>query len=627
MSNETISFQLLFHSGGAPVLAKQTFQPQPGKRFSTFPKDTDKIYLAGGFSSCTNDTQIPLSPTLQLNGDLGNFDNDFLQDIGRAELNRINSVTYRSYEFEPDKRVLAVAKDDESLTKFLETYSGVLQIEPLLIGSFHPEYATAEELRIEPLTEGCQVKYLIRKPINIELCTYCGICGPICPEDCLDENLSIDLSQCTYCNECVKICSQQAIDLYRGEKFEQQFQAIVLLDQPKVDLPDDQSRIFNLDQLEDMFSTFIPLYIEETVAWTSSICQYSRRPETGCTICRDACKHSAIVQNQNGVVIDHIQCVECGACLASCPTGALQYRRFPDKQFIEWFNTVRLNKNTTLIIGDEEQLHSLWWKRNIDKTDDILFLEHPNTRALTSMHLLFLISLGTRQVILLDDPEKCQSKQIARQVEIANTVFNTLFKYEQSVIITQPSDLKNALLGAGTNPLQEQYKNFNFTNRRDKLGDILSFLLEQSATSGQELSGELYSSFGSVECDRNLCTHCGACLNDCLIEALKTDEQTLTLSHTGILCVQCNTCVDVCPEDALKLKPGLLLSQSFIAPKELTSAEPIKCQECGKPFGTKKSFERIVAILKAKKPEDTNEDILAYCEKCRVVKMFEANQQ
>ena len=70
----------------------------------------------------------------------------------------------------------------------------------------------------------------------------------------------------------------------------------------------------------------------------------------------------------------------------------------------------------------------------------------------------------------------------------------------------------------------------------------------------------------------------------------------ITLFQKNILCVQCNACVAVCPENALALKPGLVLSELFFVTQELTRAEPIQCLECGKPFGTKKSYERIVKV-------------------------------
>jgi ferredoxin len=468
---------------------------------------------------------------------------------------------------------------------------------------------------------------MVRKPVDLDKCNYCAACGPVCPENCLDEHLFVDMSRCSYCNECVTTCPSQAIDLYRVEKYSLEFPALVLLDQPKVALPDDQTHIYNQDTLEQLFSSLVPLSIEETIGWTSSSCQFSTRANSGCTACLDACKHNALEQNQDGIAINYKRCVDCGACMASCPTGSLQYLHFTDQQFIEWFSTARPGKNTTIIIGKEQELHKLWWKKNATGASPVMFLEYPNNRALTAMHLLFLLSLGADRIILLDEPISIQDKPIASQVEIANTIFSTLFGGNERITFAPSTTLPATLQDVEPTPLKDFYHDFSFSNRRVKLGSTLSFLLGQSSTENAMLSREPFQPFGSVDCNAELCTHCGACLNECRIEALTTDSETLSLDHLAIQCVQCGTCVDVCPENALTLKPGLLLAPEFITPKELTRAEPIKCLECGKPFGTRKSYDRIVAILKAKSPDNMNEDVLEYCETCRVVKMFEAHQQ
>ena len=44
------------------------------------------------------------------------------------------------------------------------------------------------------------------------------------------------------------------------------------------------------------------------------------------------------------------------------------------------------------------------------------------------------------------------------------------------------------------------------------------------------------------------------------------------------------------------------------------------CKECGKAFGTKKSYERVAAIL-ARRQEAEN-GYLEYCETCRVAQIF-----
>ena len=78
----------------------------------------------------------------------------------------------------------------------------------------------------------------------------------------------------------------------------------------------------------------------------------------------------------------------------------------------------------------------------------------------------------------------------------------------------------------------------------------------------------------------------------------------------------------VCPEDALQLSPEFSLADPFFATVELATAEPMACKKCGKVFGTRKSFDRVMAILAKKEAVDTSH--FEYCETCRVVNLFEA---
>ncbi len=627
MGTSFYAYFIHYNGSGAPVLQKKSHDLQTGNRFSSQNK-SEKIYLAGGFSSFSQQTDHPLSPTLQINGDLANLSTEALQQIGLAEFNKCNATTFRSYIQEADNRVVVLSNNPASLTHFLETYGGVLEIEPLLIGSYHPDYNTADELEIEAIQKGCRIQYIVRKPVDLDKCNYCAACGPVCPENCLDENLFFDMSRCSYCNECVTACLKQAIDLYRIEKYNLEFPALVVLDQLQVKLPNDLTHVFKPDALEGLFSSLIPVNIEETISWSSNCCQCSSRADTGCTACLDACHHNALKLDQGNITINYNNCVECCACIASCPTGALQNLRLSDQQFINWFDTVRPEHNTTIVLGNEQELHKLWWKRNLQEIEQsILYLELPNTRALTGMHLLFLLSLGANRIILLDDPSSCQNKPIVSQIDIANTVFSTLFGGNERISIHSPVTLPEILQNTDPTPLNNFYHDFSFTNRREKFGSLLSFFLTQSSAQEALLSGEPFQSFGSIDCNDDLCTHCGACLNECRIEALTTDNETLSLNHLGILCVQCKSCVDVCPENALTMKPGLLLAPEFVTPRELTRAEPISCLQCGKPFGTRKSFDRIIAILKSKDANIMENSVLEYCETCRAVKIFEAHQQ
>ncbi len=629
MDEAFFSCVLLDDGSGNPALAKQRATIEPGIAFHL--KDSsEKVYLAGGFPSFTPQSTFSLSPTFQLNCDLGNLSDSELQLIAQAELNRLNASTYRSYTREVDTRVAVLANDSSLLNDFLETYGGVVHAEPLLLKGYDADYPTIDNLQVEQGENGYRLLYTVRTPIDDEKCAYCGLCGPACPEDCLSEDLFLDLSNCSYCKKCIEVCTHDAIDLYRAEKRSLDIPAVILLGVKNIELPRDRSRIFSEDSLDSFFATLIPIQVDETVSCNPYICQYISRLDAGCQECVDVCPRNAVLKTKAGISLKHELCSECGSCISSCPTGSMQYELFDDHRFVEWFKNIPIPSNCTVIIGNEKQLHALWWKRGLPGDVNFLFLEYPNISALTSMHLLFLLSLGAGKIILLGEPDSMASHPVAREIQCTNTVFSSLFGQNESVSVTTGLNLAELLKKTYTNPLSEVYHDFSFTNRREKLGSVLRYLIDQDAATADliaDLTGQGFQSFGAVICDADKCTHCGACLNECRMNALTTDEDTLSLNLLGINCIQCSICVEVCPEDALGLKQGLQLHSSFLKPRELTRAEAVICPECGKAFGTRKSFDRVIAKLQGHRSMNTGNNFFEYCDKCRVVKLFESQQQ
>ena len=628
MEETFFSYVLFYEGSGTPALARRTASLQPGKLFH-LQDSSEKVFLAGGFPDLTPQSEVSLSPTLQLNSDLASFSNEELRQIGQAELKRLSGAAYRSYTRNPDFRVATLALTPQSLTLFLETYGGVLEIEPFLLKGHDSDYPTIDDLQIQSGPSAYTLEYTVRTPVDLSLCSYCGLCGPVCPENCLTENLFLDLSRCSYCNECIRVCPSGAIDLYRAEKHALDIPAIVLLDNPPVELPPENQNIYTPETLDKLFSNLVPIRIDETVSLNPSLCQFSTKINKGCEICLRGCPHGALTKSGDSLTVNHLRCTECGACLSSCPTGALQYQRFDDKQFVDWFSSLPIPEKCTIVLGSEKHLHSIWWKKNSPDTGRTLFLEYPNVRALTSMHLLFLLSLGAAKIVLLDSSADLQNTPVSKQIQLTNSILAALFGGGERITVTTPATIKKISPKVEPIPLKSRYSSFSYINRREKLASILLFLLNQKTVQAEDniiLTGPVFETFGTVACDSEKCTHCGACLNDCKVEALTADDDTLSLNHVGILCIQCGTCVAVCPENALELEHGLILKPDFFRQQELTRAEAMICRECGKPFGTKKSFDHVMAKLKTHSVTNDEFNFFEYCEKCRVVKLFESQQ-
>ena len=620
---------LLCYGKGADMVFSSTATPQcPGSPFSGPDRSDCNVILAGGFPAIHPDSPFPLSPTLQLNGDLANCSNDDMAAIGRAEFVRSNSQSFRSYVLEADPRVTVLGAEPDCLHEFLDSYSGILEIEPLLLEAYDPDLTTVHDLEIAGSTGGeHQLSFTVRQPVDLEKCSYCGSCGPVCSQHCLSERLYLDFSQCTLCNECVNVCPQQAIDLHAIEKRVLLTPALLLLEGTRVNLPRSTDNIYTEKDLHRLFHSIYSARVEEVVSCNRTICQYSAKLDTGCENCRSACTYGAVSRDRDGIHIDHLLCTECGACLASCPTGALQYGRFTDASFVEYFRTVALEKHGTVVLGNEQELHRFWWRTKQVESAPVFFLEYPQPMALSSMHLLLLYCMGAGRIIVLAEDNKA-SASIRRQITLVNTILNTLFHLHDPVLCTGQNVLAAELeKNSAENPLTRLYHDFSFTNRREKLADMLSFLCLQSEAEAVRLSGAAVADFGEITCDRDKCTLCSACAGECRIAALTTNSSNFSLNHSPALCTQCGTCVDICPEDAITLQPGLPLHPDFFKTTVLAQAEPVHCLECGKIFGTRESLTKIMTILTRKNMWDSDDNLLNYCETCRVVKLFESHEK
>ncbi len=470
MHNGFTSYLLSYDGSGTPALVEHNHPLHPDKPFS-LDSAYDQIFLTSGFSSLCAETTLPLSPTLQLNGDLGDFSLDQLGMIGRAELDRHTGTQYRSLISKANPKVIVLGESADELDEFIDTYGGVLEITGLLSRGMHPEFTTAGELNIQQKKDRVCLDFLVRTPVNLSLCTYCGNCGPACPEQCIDEYLFLELNRCTFCNACLTACAADAIDLHGVERRAIETPALLMLT-TEVELPEGSDVIFDKENLPGLFASIFAGRIDETVLCNNQLCQYSGQHDRGCTLCIQACRHNAIQQDSTGTQIDQQRCLECGACIAICPTGAIQSLHFTDRNFIPYWKNIAIEPGGSIVIGPEHLLHTFWWKNRNRTFPRTFFLEHPVPGSLTSMHFLFLLSLGAGQVLLLT--EDAEHQVPARQMEQANALYTELFDRPEPIRRVEPGTLAPLLLPEFRSPLTLFNKDFSCTGRREKLLSILS---------------------------------------------------------------------------------------------------------------------------------------------------------
>ncbi|MFV0436844.1 MAG: 4Fe-4S binding protein [Desulfopila sp.] len=545
----------------------------PG-RHQPFFAATD-VLLASGFSSLAPQAAFPLSASLQLNQDIGRLERRQLAQLAQIELQRLQQTSFHRYTVEPDPRLCVVGPDSGRLQEFVDTYGGILDITPFLVGSYDPLLPGIIDLTVSQMESGLRLQYSQRSPIDLERCTYCGACGAACPEGCVDEYLFVDFRFCTFCRACETACSQGAIDIHGGRYHRFETPALLVLDHTELQLPEVRDNIYGECALAHYFASQGVVQVDEVITCDPAICQYSARHRMGCRICRDGCPQGAVTGGDLGIVVDSVRCTGCGACVAACPTGAMRYERFTDESFISYVTALRPEK-AMLVLGSEKALHRLWWQRPALEVETI-FVEYPQIGALSLFHLLLLFAAGATRVVLLTAEDSPGNAALAGNITLAKTLLATWFGCKDRLLLLPVGGFMAITEARAQVSLAPLFSRPLDGDRRRNLVSLLAHFIESSGRQAA-ISGGDAAAFATITCASQGCTLCFACLEVCRLQALSTDEAGLCLVASSALCVGCGACVQICPENVLTMLKGARLDRDFLASGPLARGGVVTCR-------------------------------------------------
>lgn len=367
----------------------------------------------------------------------------------------------------------------------------------------------------------------------------------------------------------------------------------------------------------------------DPVAVDPEVCAVGRRGQPGCDACERRCPYDAIgisIEGDGAVAVDPVDCIDCGACLAACPTEAIASPRALDLEALGRavevaVGTVTEGTGSRLpFVGDEPEPIVLAFVTDaVEPAATAAFVAEGTTPTvpiavrsasrIPPALVTYAVAAGAAGVVLVGDPDEPRAAY-ETIVEPANRTLTELGVGERcrAVASVDPGEIAAAIAAVDGEPVDATEELAGAGHRRAH-----EFATAAIRALGADVERVFAESLGRVTVDADGCTLCEACSELCPTGAFdQPDASTLTLDAAD--CVGCGLCLG-CPEDVIAVDDRVDPAELSAGRRTVVEAEAISCRECGREFASAAGMASVEAALEdAGVPTDVGLDV---CPDCR----------
>ena len=371
----------------------------------------------------------------------------------------------------------------------------------------------------------------------------------------------------------------------------------------------------------------------EPVAVDRSVCAVGRRGQPGCDACETSCPYDAIeieVDGEGAVAVDPVDCVDCGACLAVCPTEAItspRARRLSalGRMMTAAIETARGQKGSRLpFVGGSEASPLLAFVSEsvepaavaaaaAEETATTVPIAVSSAARIPPALAVYALAAGADGVVLVGDPGE-EPAQVRAVAEDASRTLADLGigRRVAAAVSDDPDEVASTLRAV------EMEETVERDGSEELLRTTHRAAYEFAGTAITALAGEKSErvrakSLGRATVDADGCTLCEACSELCPTAAFdQPDASTLTLDPAS--CVGCGLCL-ACPESVVAVEESVIPAELEEGRRTVVESEAIECRECGRAFASAAGVDAVRSSLEAANvPTDVGLDV---CPDCR----------